>query len=185
MRTLFIMTFAVNVVLSILSLLVLPSRVAIHFGPGGMADNWAPSSANALLFLGIHILLFCMVYFSPRLIFAFPPKWINLPNKDYWLTDANKGRANAMIGSLMWEFGAALFAFLFVVELLTIKANLSRPVKLNETVFLGALILFLLYTVYWCIKFFRSFRIHRELPSRRGNSSFSANRISSSEKESP
>jgi len=64
-----------------------------------------------------------------------------------------------MIGARMWEFGAALFLFLFVVEALAIKANLSDPVRLNETVFWGALFLFLLYTVYWSIRMFRAFRV--------------------------
>jgi len=159
MRILFIIAFIANVALSMMSLVVLPSRVAIHFGVGGMANNWAPSYVNALLFIGVHVTLFCMMYFSPPFIFAFPRKWMNLPNKDYWLTEENKPRAKAMIGSLMWEFGAALFSFLFVVELLAIKANLEDPVRLNEAVFLGALFLFLLYTVYWCIRLFRAFRV--------------------------
>jgi hypothetical protein len=63
----------------------------------------------------------------------------------------------------MWEFGIALFLFLFVVELLAIEANLSQPVRINEKLFFSALILFLLYTVYWCIKLFRSFRRPREM----------------------
>jgi len=49
------------------------------------------------------------------------------------------------------------------VELLAIEANLSQPVRINEKLFFSALILFLLYTVYWCIKLFRSFRRPREM----------------------
>ena len=161
----FILVFIVNVVLSLVSLVLLPSRVAIHFRLGGMADNWAPSYVNTLFFIGTNAFLFLSLYFTPRLVFMFPPKWINLPNKDYWLRLENKTRTVAMFSSLMWEFGIVLFLFLFVVELLAIEANLSQPVRLNEKLFISALILFLLYTVYWCIKLFRSFRLPREMGS--------------------
>jgi hypothetical protein len=137
--------------------------VAIHFGLGGLANNWAPSYVNTLFFIGTNIFLFVSLYFTPRLVFMFPGKWINLPNKGYWLRVENKARTVAMFSSLMWEFGIALFLFLFVVEMLAIKANLSQPVKLNEKLLFSALILFLLYTAYWCIKLFRSFRLPREM----------------------
>jgi uncharacterized protein (DUF58 family) len=71
----------------------------------------------------------------------------------------------AIFSSLMWEFGTGLFLFLFVVELLAIEANLSQPVRLNEKLFLLALIFFLLYTLYWCIRLFRAFRLPREMES--------------------
>jgi len=163
MRAGFILVFIANVVLSLVSLILLPSRVAIHFGLGGMGDNWVPSTVNTLFFIGTNMFLFVSFYFTPRLVFMFPTKWINLPNKDYWLRLENKARTVAMFSSLMWEFGIALFLFLFVVELLAIEANLSQPVRINEKLFFSALILFLLYTVYWCIKLFRFFRLPREI----------------------
>ena len=165
MRAGFIVVFIANLVLSLVSLVLLPSCVAIHFGLGGMANNWAPSYVNALFFIGTNAFLFLFIYFTSRLVFKFPTKWINLPNKDYWLRVENKGRTVAMFSSLMYEFGIALFLFLFVVELLAIEANLSQPVRLNEKLFLSALILFLLYTVYWCIRLFRAFRLPREIES--------------------
>jgi len=158
MPSIFILIFIANVVLAFVSLSVLPSRVAIHFGWGGIADNWAPNYINALIFIGLNTVLFFSLYFSPRLVFKFPGQWINLPNKEYWLTESNKPKAQAIVSSFIWEFGIALFLFLLVVQLLTFHANLSQPVRLNEKLFFSALVLFLLYTAYWCIKFFRAFR---------------------------
>ncbi len=164
MRAGFILVFIANVVLSLISLVLLPSRVAIHFGQSGMANGWAPSYVNTLIFLGTNTFLFFSIYFTPGLIFRFPAKWINLPNKEYWLCSENKARTAEMISALMWKFGIALFLFLFVAELLVIQANLSRPLKLDEKLFLSALILFILYAVYWCIKIFRAFRLPRKMP---------------------
>ncbi len=155
----FILVFIANLVLALISLAFLPSSVAIHFGRDGMADNWGPSYISALFFIGTNTLLFLCLYFTPRLVFKLPAKRINLPNKDYWLRPENKTRTLTVFSSLMREFGIALFLFFFVVELLTIQANLSQPVKLNEKLFLSALVLFVLYAGYWCIKLFRAFRL--------------------------
>ncbi len=163
MRGVFILVFIANVVLSVLSLILLPPRVAIHFGFSGTADNWAPSYVNTLFFIGTNMFLFFLIYITSRLTFRFPAKWINLPNKEYWLRTENKAHTAAMFSSLMWEFGIALFLFLFAVQLLTIQANLSQPVRLDEKLFLSALILFILYTFYWCIKLFKAFRLPKEM----------------------
>ncbi|MGZ3512513.1 MAG: hypothetical protein ACXU93_01070 [Thermodesulfobacteriota bacterium] len=168
MRRVFILVFVSNVVLSLFSLVLLPSRVAIHFGVGGMANGWAPSCVNALFFIGTNTFLFLCLYFTPRLLFMFPGKWINLPNKKYWLRIENKARTLEIFSSFMWNSGTGLFLFLFAVELLTIQANLSQPVKLDEKLFLSALILFILFTVYWCIKLLRGFRLPSEVENAKG-----------------
>lgn len=159
MRVAFVLGFVANVVLAILSLVILPDRVAVHFGPGGMPDGWAPSYVNSLFFLGMHTLLFLLLSFSPRLMFIFPARWVNLPNKQFWLAPENRDRAVGKLSALMDSFGAALFLYLLVIQLLTIQANLSVPVRLNERVFLAFLVLFLGYTGVWCVAFFRSFRL--------------------------
>src|ERR1035437_3257899 len=94
MRTLFILAFIANVVVTLISLAVLPARVAIHYGADGMANGWAPNYVNALLMTGTYVLMFCSLYFGHRLNILFPPKWwIGLPNKEYWLSPANRTRA--------------------------------------------------------------------------------------------
>ena len=155
--------FVANVVLSLVSLVLLPSRVAIHFGFGGIANGWASSCVNTLFLIGANTFLFFCLYFTPRLVFMFPSKWVNLPNRDYWLRLENKAHTGEMFSSSMWEFGTALFLFLFAVQLLTIQANLSQPAKLNQKPFFSVLILFILYTVYWCVKLSRAFRLPREM----------------------
>jgi hypothetical protein len=43
--------------------------------------------------------------------------------------------------------------------LLTIQANLSAPIRLNEHLFLIALFSFLAFTAYWIVALLRAFRI--------------------------
>ena len=158
-RYLFLSAFLANVALAIASWVILPDRVAIHFCVGGKPDNWASNQANTLLFLGLDLLLFVFLYFIPRITHRIPARLINLPNKEYWLREENRTRLDARLTVFMWEFGAAIFLFLFVAGGLALLANRSDPVRLNEGVFLAALALFLGYTVVWVIRFYRGFRV--------------------------
>ena len=159
MKRLFILTFIANLALSLISIMVLPDRVAIHFGANGTANGWASNDMNALLMTIMHVLLFCSFYFTPRLMFLFPAKWISLPNKDYWLQPAVLPRTLAKISGLMWHYGVAMFLFLLMIGILSLQANLAPTVRLNLAVFLPALGAFLLYTALWTLVFFREFRV--------------------------
>ena len=159
MRNLLIVSFLANVALTLVSLLVLPSEVAIHFGRGGMPDSWASNELNALLFLGIDLFIFIVFLVAPSLSLGLSPKWLSLPNKNYWLKEENRVVAQKKLAPLMTEFGIALFTFLFFVGLLTLEANLADPVRLNESIFFPIFIAFMLYTGYWCVKLVRVFRI--------------------------
>jgi hypothetical protein len=64
----FIASFAANLVLASVSTQVLPERVAVHFGAGGAANAWGSTTDNALLMVGVDLLLFCSIWFPPRLI---------------------------------------------------------------------------------------------------------------------
>jgi hypothetical protein len=59
----------------------------------------------------------------------------------------------------MLEFGCALFTFLLGTGLLTLEANLADPVRLNESLFFPLFLAFMVYTVYWCVKFTLAFKI--------------------------
>ena len=162
MRTLLAIVFAANVWLMLVSLAVLPDRVAIHFGPGGTPDSWASKELNALVFLVLETPLFLLFWFAPSLPLGLPPRFVSVPNKEYWLREENRPSFKRKFQNLMAQFGTAFFLFFFCIGLLTVQANLSHPVRLKEGVFLTVLILFLGYTVAWTIGLFRSLRIPRE-----------------------
>ena len=159
MRAAFIASFAANIVLTLGSLAVLPERVAIHFGARGAADNWASKETNTALLIGTHVLLFALLIVSGRLATMLPARWVNLPNKQYWLQDANRERARALVEAWTMRLGTALFVLLLGLGVLTVQANLSEPVRLNLRLFLPMVGLFLLYTVWWVVRFYRAFRV--------------------------
>ena len=118
MRIFFLVTFAANIVLSLVSWVILPDTVAIHFGHDGMPDGWAPVWLHVLLFLGFQLVLFVTIYFGSRLSLGLHSRWVNLPNKDYWLREENLPRAQETMASTMTEFGTVMMVFLFVVGIL-------------------------------------------------------------------
>ena len=67
-RIAFILSFVANIGLALVSLAVSPSRVAIHFGADGNADNWAPNYVPLIIFLLVPGLLFFTIYYSPLFV---------------------------------------------------------------------------------------------------------------------
>ena len=155
MRKLLISVFVSNLALMLVSLLMLPDQVAIHFGSGGVPNGWASKWAHAFIFLLIEVPLFALFMAAGRLVLRFPEKWISLPNKDYWLRQENRAELELRFTVLMHEFGVVLFAFLFAVGFLTLDANLRDPVRLNEPLFLALFVAYMLYVVYWLVKLVR------------------------------
>jgi hypothetical protein len=145
-----------------ISLLILPPEVAVHFGRNGIPDSWAPKETHITIFLLIQLPLFILFYFASLLPLKISPKLLSLPNKSYWLKEENISRIQPKISSLMLEFGSVLFTFLLGVGLLTLEANCSDPVRLNETSFFLLFTAFMAYTGYWCLKFIKAFKIPEE-----------------------
>jgi len=159
MRTLLILLFIANIALGVISLRLLPPEVAVHFGGGGVPDSWGSREFSVLFPMIFNVLMFPIFYFTSALVFAFPPRFVNLPNKNYWLAEENKAATRKKLTRLMCEFGSAFYAFFFCVGLLTLQANLTHPVRLNQTFFLTFLGVYLFYTAWWCFKLYRGFRV--------------------------
>lgn len=158
MRAVFVLSFLANVSLSLSSLAILPARVAVHFGSGGAPDGWASSLTSTSIMLGVQSLLFLGLYLAPRLLARVPSRWVNLPHRDYWLAPHRRAQALSRLSDHLWRYGTALFLFQLVAGLLTLRANLSDPVRLNERLFLTALVVVLAYTVWWILALLRDFR---------------------------
>lgn len=167
-RIVFVASFVANVMLALVSLAILPERVAIHFGWGGMPDQWASKETHALTLLGLETCLFLILCLLPRLAGAIPARWVNLPNKPFWLAPENRARFQAKCAALIHRFGTALFFFLFAFGLHAIQANLAQPVRLQQRSLFVFLAMFVAYAIGWCIAFFRAFRVPKE-PSAGGH----------------
>ncbi|MBK1702405.1 DUF1648 domain-containing protein [Thiococcus pfennigii] len=159
MRVAFVLSFLANLALALISFAILPERVAIHFAWGGAADGWASRLDATRLTLALDTLLFLTFWFAPALLRRTPARWVNLPNRTYWLSPERREATIARLGQRLWTFGTALFLFLLAAGLLTLEANRADPVRLDEPLFLAALAAFLAYTLYWTLTLVRDLRL--------------------------
>ncbi len=163
MRKLLVIVFLVSLVFNVVSHLLLPDEVASHFGWGGRPDSWGPKGVYTILLVTADVIIFLMFFFMPILLAKTPKKWINLPNKDFWLSEENIASTQDKVGGLMSEFGVAMLVFIIFVKALSLKANLSDPVRLDERVFLIGLGTLMVFSIFWCVKIFLSFRLPENL----------------------
>ena len=136
-----------------------PPVMAIHFGLDGTPDNWASKNIAALIWVAVTIALYAFFRFLPKLMEKMSGAFINLPNKDYWLSDEHRKQAECMLIEEMNRFGATTFALLFVVEFLALQANLTTPVRLRQAWVLLALGTYILFVGYWVYRFLNRFKL--------------------------
>ncbi len=154
--------FIVTVLFNLLSWVVLPENVAIHFGGSGAPDSWAPRWFQVVMFTVLLIVLYASFALAPRLLDGVPKKYISLPNSDYWLKDENLPEAVRRMSSLMYSFGIATGLLMLGVLILVVMANLSDPVRLpGGRMPWIMLISYFAYTAWWLVRVFTSFRVPR------------------------
>jgi hypothetical protein len=98
-----------------------------------------------------------LVAASALLVRKLPPQLVNLPNKRYWLAPERRAESLAALGALSRGFAAGLAVFLCFVHWLVVRANASRPPRLDETWFLAGLAAFGLTTLAWLVALYRRF----------------------------
>jgi len=162
MRKVYILVFVVNIIFIAASLFILPDRVAMHFSGGGKPDSFGSKYVHAAAFAIAETFVFVIFLFIPYIVMKSPPGLMNLPNKKFWLSEENRPALRSKISTLFYEFATAFFVFMFAVNILAVKANLSEPIRLDNKLFFSLLIALLLYTAYWFVKFMLSFRIPKE-----------------------
>lgn len=135
----------------------LPDTVASHFGPDNSANGWMPKGAFFAIFgVVVAVLAFSMLG-SALLSRRLPARWINLPNKDYWLAPERRGETwSALTDYMVWACVAAL-ALLAAIMHLSVRANLDGRQKLSDKTYLFVVGYFL-FMAAWTVGMFRRFR---------------------------
>lgn len=159
MRFLLIVAFALCLALTAWAHSVLPDQVAIHFAANGEPDGWATKTTSSAIFASLYVGLFVLFWFTPHLIRQVPSGWLNLPHKAYWLSPEHRDEAARRMQQLTDAFGAMTFAFFAIVGYLTVQAHQMEPVRLDESIFLIALVAYLLATMVWLIWLWMAYRI--------------------------
>ena len=134
---------------------VLPETVASHFDGAGNANDWM--SKEAFLVFEAVILLLVVGEFTliPWLISRMPKSLINLPHKDYWLSEERREHTFATFRRYFEIFGASILILFTIVNHLVYLANVNRQ-NLSGNIWY-VLIAFFAFVVIWLAKFIMEF----------------------------
>jgi uncharacterized membrane protein len=136
---------------------LLPEKVATHFGASGQPNGWM-SRSGYLLFLGaIGVGLPLINAIVILLIRRIPNHLINLPNKEYWLSEENREQTCSYISGQMLWLACLEVAFFAGLHYLTIQANQLDPVRLEMAKFMPLTIGFVAAIILWSLIFILHF----------------------------
>lgn len=135
----------------------LPDNIASHFNGRGLADRWTSKPAWFLtywIFLGLALGISLGI---PALVARLPRQLINLPRKEYWLSEEKYPEAMTLLRIHFHWLGVILLSLQVAVFQIVFQANLSRPAELSGW-FIAVLVAFVLAILVWIVRFTTRFR---------------------------
>ncbi len=136
----------------------LPERFASHFGAGGTPDGWMDKDENfsvvAILGIGIPWLM-AVLGLLGRFI---PPRFFNVPNRDYWFSPEHKSETYLYFSRYMIWLGCLMIVLFAGLQYSTIKANQSSPAKMPNALFWSIFFGFLVALHIWAIALIQHFQ---------------------------
>jgi hypothetical protein len=129
----------------------LPALVANHFGPGGLAAGGMSNTAN-LAFNSLALILVAGLYLlMPFVLGRARLELIAFPNRRYWLAPERLSRTLPLISDWLGISGILTIAFQLAVYHLVYLANLDRPPRLDQALFIMVFRGYLLAMLFWLI----------------------------------
>lgn len=124
----------------------LPDPMPVHFDLHGMADGWLPRDLACWHHSVIALLISLPLLLIMTLLHSTPTRWINLPNRDYWLADQRRGATLRTLKTLLVWLLAASHALLIGLWTLARQQGLTPelPVGRSLWILLAAFLGFIL-----------------------------------------
>lgn len=135
----------------------LPPTVASHFAAGGAANGFMPRAVYVKFMLGLVVALPLLMSVLMGITGRIPVRYINLPNRDYWLAPARVDETLAYLRGQGGTMGVLLCTFLCFVHWLVVRANGLTPAQFPETQLFVGVAVFALALVLWIGRFVRHF----------------------------
>jgi len=134
-----------------------PAQMASHFNYQGSPDGFMPKMQFFASQVQVALVVIGLGLLMQVLVLVTPVKWINTPNREYWLAPEHR---DEMVENLS-SFGFALFgAILLVVQVgfeLSVYANLQEPVHFAAQIMLPFIAGFIIYSFVLLFLLTRSF----------------------------
>ena len=140
--------------LTIIYYFYFPNNVAIHFDSNGIPDSWTNKNINFLIEAFIYLLITGIFFSIPLIIKNTPSKFVNIPNKQYWLAPERKTYTSEMISNTLCWVGVGLNFFFIILGFIVLKTNMLRNVVLDNSIVYILLLALTVYMSIWLIKLY-------------------------------
>jgi len=142
-----------TLVLGIIFVLVsgesLPPVVASHFAVGGVANGFMPRATYLRFMVALVLCLPLLIALLASITSLLPVRFINLPNREYWLAPERQANSLAYLRNHGARFGVLLVVFLCFVHWLVVRANSLSPAQFPVSMFFPGFAAFLVGLVIW------------------------------------
>jgi len=135
----------------------LPARMASHFGPSGQPDGFMPRDGFFIFYFGVFGLVIALFMTMPAVLDRIPRELVNIPHREYWLTDERWPDAMERMSGWMAWFGVGLAVLAAAVLQVVLRSNLQQ-MPLDNGVMLVLIGGFFAFTFYWLFALYRAFR---------------------------
>lgn len=135
----------------------LPDVMASHFDGAGNPDRWMTKPVFFVfeaVVLGLMLFVFLAL---PKLTAKAPKKWVNLPNKDYWLADERCDETYKILAEYNNWFCVGLILLFIAVNHFVFQANIEKTPLPTAAMWI-VLITFFLFIIIWTILLLYRFR---------------------------
>jgi uncharacterized membrane protein len=136
----------------------LPDTVAVHFDGQGRPDNWMTRDTHALFMTALLVFLPGTFLVIPALVTRLPARWINVPHHSYWTAPERRPALQRLLTDWCAQMATLMGLFMLIIQVLTLIANRSVPVRLDTTAVLASMALFLVLTLALVVRLFRQLR---------------------------
>ncbi len=138
----------------------LPPMVASHFIAGGAANAFMPRGTYLRLITALLVGLPLFIALVSSVTSVLPARFINLPNREYWLAPERQADTLAYLRRQGTRFALIFAIFLCLVHRLVVEANAHSPPLFPEPLFFIGVTAFLVGLVIWLGGFIVHFRRH-------------------------
>jgi hypothetical protein len=161
--TLFFLTFAVCVVELFWAYNQLPERVHAHFPSWLHVGAEGPKWIFVTISGAIPLMIAIAAVISIRLVKRDPEKFVQVPNRNYWMSPIRREETLDMIASRIYLLGAVKFVADAIFIYVAVRANLAGTPELNAGMLFFLAAAFVVAKVALALQLFWRFQFPKSL----------------------
>lgn len=136
---------------------LLPEVVGSHFDVAGRVNGNSSKIVYFIVYFVSLVITSSFTIILPLIFKYVPNSMINLPHREYWLSDELREESFKFLNVHFSWFGVATMLLMVIIFHLTFLANLSPTKNLSVPAPWVLLVAFVLFTIWWTVVLLRRF----------------------------